>query len=63
MLFRSLEALNIVEEAGLRVAAVLSIIDREAGGSEKLRQKYPYFALFTGRELLEEQSSKAAESR
>ena len=59
----TLEALNIVEEAGLRVAAVLSIIDREAGGSEKLRQKYPYFALFTGRELLEKQSSKAAESR
>jgi orotate phosphoribosyltransferase len=59
----TLEALKIVEEAGLRVAAVLSIIDREAGGSEKLRQKYPYFALFTGRELLEKQSSKAAESR
>ena len=59
----TLEALRIVEEAGLRVAAVLSIIDREAGGSEKLRQKYPYFSLFTGKELLEKTSRSAAESR
>lgn len=59
----TLEALRIVEDAGLRVAAVLSIVDREAGGSEKLRQKYPYFALFTGQELLEKASRSAAESR
>jgi orotate phosphoribosyltransferase len=59
----TLEALQIVEDAGLRVAAVLSIVDREAGGSEKLRQKYPYFALFTGKELLEKVSRSAAESR
>ncbi len=59
----TLEALKIVEEAGLRVAAVLSVIDREAGGSEKLRAKYPYFALFTGKELLETASRSAAESR
>jgi orotate phosphoribosyltransferase len=59
----TLETLKIVEEAGLRVDAVLSVIDREAGGSEKLRQKYPYFALFTGKELLETPSRTAAESR
>jgi orotate phosphoribosyltransferase len=59
----TLEALKIVEEAGLRVAAVLSVIDREAGGSEKLRAKYPYFALFTGKELLETASRSKAESR
>jgi orotate phosphoribosyltransferase len=59
----TLEALKIVEEAGLRVAAVLSVVDREAGGSDKLRQKYPYFALFTGKELLEKASRSAAESR
>jgi orotate phosphoribosyltransferase len=58
----TLEALRIVEDAGLRVAAVLSIVDRQAGGSEKLRQKYPYFALFTGRELLENATRSAAES-
>lgn len=58
----TLEALKIVEEAGLRVAAVLSIVDREAGGSDKLRQKYPYFALFTGKELLET-ASRSAQSR
>jgi orotate phosphoribosyltransferase len=59
----TLEALKIVEDAGLRVAAVLSIVDREAGGSERLRQKYAYFALFTGKELLETASRSAAESR
>jgi len=59
----TLEALKIVEDAGLRIAAVLSIVDREAGGSDKLRQKYPYFALFTGKELLENASRTAAESR
>lgn len=59
----TLEALKIVEDAGLRVAAVLSIVDREAGGSDRLRQKYPYFALFTGKELLETASRSAAESR
>lgn len=59
----TLEALKIVEDAGLRVAAVLSIVDREAGGSEKLRQKYPYYALFTGKELLEKASRSAAEPR
>lgn len=58
----TLEALKIVEDAGLRVAAVLSIVDREAGGSDTLRQKYPYFALFTGKELLENASRTAAES-
>jgi orotate phosphoribosyltransferase len=59
----TLEALKIVEDAGLRVAAVLSIVDREAGGSERLRQKYPYFALFTGKELLEKASRSASDSR
>ena len=59
----TLEALKIVEDAGLRVAAVLSIVDREAGGSEKLRQKYPYYALFTGKELLGKASRSAAEPR
>ena len=59
----TLEALKIVEDAGLHVAAVLSIVDREAGGSEKLRQKYPYYALFTGKELLENASRSASESR
>src|SRR5260370_9200774 len=57
----TLEALKIVEEAGLRVAAVLSVVDREAGGSDKLRQKYRYFALFTAKELLEKASPTAAE--
>jgi hypothetical protein len=39
------------------------VVDREAGGSEKLRQKYRYFALFTGKELLEKAQRSATESR
>jgi orotate phosphoribosyltransferase len=58
----TLEALKIVEDAGLHVAAVLSIVDREAGGSDRLREEYPYFALFTGKELLESASRSANES-
>ena len=45
------EALKVVEDAGLQVVAVLSLVDREEGGSEKLRQHYNYLPIFTAREL------------
>jgi orotate phosphoribosyltransferase len=49
------EALTVVEEAGLHVVAVMSLVDREEGGSTKLRAKYGnrYIPIFTARELLE----------
>ncbi len=47
------EAIRAVEEAGLKVVAVVSLVDREEGGSERLRARYPYFSVFTARELLE----------
>lgn len=50
------EALEAVESAGLKVAAVLSLVDREEGGSAKLREKYPYYAVFTAKELLQEEA-------
>jgi orotate phosphoribosyltransferase len=58
----TLQALAAVEEAGLHVAAVISLVDREAGGSEKLRQKYRYFRIFTAKQLLQDDAEPSAEA-
>jgi len=57
-------ALKAVEEQGLEVAAVISLVDREQGGHEKLRAKYGdrYLQVFTARELLEDAAQVTAES-
>jgi orotate phosphoribosyltransferase len=57
-------ALNAVEEQGWEVAAVISLVDREQGGHEKLRAKYGdrYLQVFTARELLEDAAQVTAES-
>ena len=46
------EAIDAAEHEGAEVVAVLSLVDREQGGSEKLRTKYNYRSIFTARELL-----------
>ncbi|MGH9737783.1 MAG: orotate phosphoribosyltransferase [Candidatus Acidiferrales bacterium] len=46
------EAINAVEGAGAQVVAVISLVDREEGGSSMLRSKYNYRSVFTARELL-----------
>ena len=46
------EAIAAVEDEGMKVTAVISLVDREEGGSEELRNKYLYFAICTARELL-----------
>lgn len=46
------EAIDAVEAAGANVAAVVSVVDREEGGSEMLRAKYNFRSVFTARELL-----------
>lgn len=46
------EAIDAAEHDGAEVVAVLSLVDREQGGSEKLRAKYNYRSIFTARELL-----------
>jgi len=46
------DAIAAAESEGMKVAAVISVVDREEGGSDDLRKKYPYFALTTARELL-----------
>jgi len=48
----TLEAIAAVEFAGADVVAVVSLVDREEGGSDALRAKYNYRSVFTAGELL-----------
>ncbi|GAB4120007.1 MAG: orotate phosphoribosyltransferase [Acidobacteriota bacterium] len=48
----TLKAIAGAEEAGLVVAAVFCVVDREQGGREALA-RYPFYPLFTARELLD----------
>ena len=57
------EAIQAVEEEGSKVVAVISLVDREQGGSERLREKYNYRSVFTARELLSEPDGAATPSR
>jgi orotate phosphoribosyltransferase len=54
------DAIDAAEEAGYKIAAVISLVDREEGGSEMLRAKYNYRSIFTARELLGETGQSAA---
>ena len=47
-----LVAAEKAEEAGYKVAATLCVVDREEGGTEAIRRRYPFHPLFTARELL-----------
>ncbi|MFZ0981041.1 MAG: orotate phosphoribosyltransferase [Candidatus Acidiferrales bacterium] len=58
------EAIDAAEREGCEVVAVISLVDREEGGSEMLRAKYNYRSIFTAHELLNEGSaSHTAASR
>ncbi|HEX4004496.1 MAG TPA: orotate phosphoribosyltransferase [Candidatus Acidoferrales bacterium] len=59
----TLEAIAAAEHEGCEVVAVISLVDREEGGSEMLRAKYNYRSVFTARELLEEAAPPKAVSR
>jgi orotate phosphoribosyltransferase len=56
------QTLDAVKNAGLQIVAVMSLVDREQGGSEKLRQQYAYLPIFTAREILEGVISEAEQS-
>lgn len=59
----TLQAIEAAEQAGAQVIAVISLVDREEGGSDTLRARYNYRSVFTARELLAQgpsQSSSAA---
>ena len=47
-----LQAAERAEEAGYQVVATFCVVDREEGGSEAIRKKYPLYALFTAKDLL-----------
>ena len=46
------DAIAAAESEGMTVVAVISLVDREEGGSAELRKKYNYHAIYTARELL-----------
>jgi orotate phosphoribosyltransferase len=42
------------EEAGYKVVATLCVVDREEGGTEMIAKRYPFYPLFTAKELLKD---------
>jgi orotate phosphoribosyltransferase len=42
------------EEAGYRVVAAFCVVDREEGGTELIAKHYPFYSLFTAKELLKD---------
>ena len=57
-------ALQAVEAQGLEVMAVITLVDREQGGHERLRAKYGdrYMQVFTAQELLQDDARVLAHS-
>jgi len=49
-----LKAADRAEESGYEVAAAFCVVDREEGGTELIAKRYPFYALFTAKELLKD---------
>jgi orotate phosphoribosyltransferase len=49
-----LKAAEKAEAAGYEVAATFCIVDREEGGAELIAKRYPFYPLFTAKELLKD---------
>jgi orotate phosphoribosyltransferase len=47
-----LKAAEKAEEAGYEVVAAFCVVDREEGGTELIAKRYPFYPLFTAKELL-----------
>ena len=47
-----LRACDKAEEAGYKVAAAFCVVDREEGGTDAISRRYPFYPLFTAKELL-----------
>jgi orotate phosphoribosyltransferase len=47
-----LNAGDRAEEAGYAVSAAFCVVDREEGGTEIIAKRYPFYPLFTAKELL-----------
>lgn len=48
-----LEAARAAEDAGAKVMLTMAVVDREEGGAEKIKEKYPFFSIFKISELME----------
>jgi orotate phosphoribosyltransferase len=49
-----LRAAEKAEEAGYEVVATFCVVDREEGGTELIAKKYPFYTLFTAKELMKD---------
>src|SRR5436190_2863374 len=49
-----LKAAEKAEEAGYTVTAAFCVVDREEGGTELIAKRYPFYPLFTAKELLKD---------
>ena len=49
-----LKAADRAEETGYEVVAAFCVVDREEGGAELIAKRYPFYALFTAKELLKD---------
>jgi orotate phosphoribosyltransferase len=49
-----LKAAEKAEEAGFEVAAAFCVVDREEGGTELVAKRYPFYPLFTAKDLLKD---------
>jgi orotate phosphoribosyltransferase len=49
-----LKAADKAEEAGYEVVAAFCVVDREEGGTELIAKRYPFYPLFTAKELLKD---------
>jgi orotate phosphoribosyltransferase len=49
-----LTAADRAEEAGYKVVAAFCVVDREEGGTELIAKRYPFYSLFTAKELLKD---------
>jgi len=47
-----IKACELVEAAGYRVAATFCVVDREEGGTQAIATRYPFYPLFTAKQLL-----------
>ena len=58
-----LKAVKAAEDAGLSVAKVIALVDREAGGRENIEtQGYPFISFFTLSEIIEAFEKKGSKS-
>lgn len=48
----TLKAIEKAEEAGLKVVAVICLLDREEGGGEEISKRYPFYSVIKKSEIM-----------